>query len=63
MRTTIELPNKLVNDALSLSNVKTKKAVITIALEDFVRKQKIHEIKQFKGKINLNLDLDALRKR
>ena len=62
MRTTIDLPNKLVNDALSLSNVKTKKAVITIALEDFVRKQKIHEIKQFKGKI-FNLDLDALRKR
>jgi len=63
MRTTLDLPEKLINEAMKLSHVKTKTAVITKALKELIRKEKISDIKDFKGKIDLNIDLDALRDR
>ncbi|NKB68114.1 MAG: type II toxin-antitoxin system VapB family antitoxin [Candidatus Latescibacteria bacterium] len=63
MRTTLDLPETLVDEALKLSHQKTKTAVIITALEDFVRKARISEIKKYKGKIDLDIDLDDLRDR
>jgi len=63
MRTTLDLPEKLMQDALKASHQKTKTAVIVAALQDFVRKSRIQELRSFKGRVDLDLDLDALRKR
>jgi hypothetical protein len=63
MRTTLDLPNALVEEAMKLSHQRTKTAVLVTALEDFVRKNRIQGLKKFRGKINLNIDLDKLRKR
>ena len=63
MRTTLDLPEPLVAEALKLSHQKTKTAVIISALEDFVRKTRISEIKKYRGKVDLDMDLKALRKR
>ncbi len=63
MRTTLDIPQSLIADALNVSGKKTKTAVIIMALEELVRKRKIQEIKKFKGKIDLQIDLDSLRKR
>jgi Arc/MetJ family transcription regulator len=63
MRTTIDLPESLVTEALKLSPHKTKTAVIISALEDFVRKSRIQGIKKFKGRVQLDVDLDTLRER
>lgn len=63
MRTTLDLPEPLVNEALKFSHQKTKTAVIVAALEDFVRKSKLEGLKMFKGKVALNIDLSALRDR
>jgi hypothetical protein len=63
MRTTLDLPEALVDEALRLSNQKTKTAVIIAALEEYVRKAKISEIKKYKGKIDLDGNLDVLRDR
>jgi hypothetical protein len=63
MRTTLDLPEPLVNEALKVSNHKTKTAVIIAALEEFVRKARINDIKKYKGKIDLDIDLHALRDR
>ncbi len=63
MRTTLDLPNALVEEAMKLSHQRTKTAVLVAALEDFVRKNRIQGLKKFRGKINLNIDLDKLRKR
>lgn len=63
MRTTLDLPASLIDDALKLSSGKTKTAVITLALEDFVRKNRIQGLKNYKGKVDLDLDMDMLRKR
>lgn len=63
MRTTLDLPEPLVDKALKLSHQKTKTAVIITALEDFVRKNKLEGLKMFKGKVDLNINLSALRDR
>jgi hypothetical protein len=63
MRTTLDLPNALVEEAMKLSHQRTKTAVLITALEDFVRKSRIQGLRKFRGKIKLDLDLDKLRKR
>ena len=63
MRTTLDLPASLITEAMKLSHQKTKTAVIINALEDFVRKTRISGIKKYKGKVDLDIDLDTLRKR
>ena len=63
MRTTIDLPQKLVEEAMKVSHQRTKTAVIVAALEDFVRKSRIQGLKKFRGRVNLDVDLDKLRKR
>lgn len=63
MRTTLDLPEALITEAMKLSHQKTKTAVIINALEDFVRKSRISGLKKYKGKVDLDIDLNTLRKR
>ena len=63
MRTTLDLPEALITEAMKLSHQKTKTAVIISALEDFVRKSRISGLKKYKDKVDLDIDLNALRKR
>jgi len=63
MRTTLNLPDELVQHAMKASHQKTKTAVIIAALQDVVRKSRLQELRHFKGRVNLDLDLAALRKR
>lgn len=53
MKTTLNLPEELLLDAMKATNIKTKTKVIIIALEDLIRKNKISELKNFKGKVAL----------
>ncbi|MDV6346069.1 MAG: type II toxin-antitoxin system VapB family antitoxin [Gammaproteobacteria bacterium] len=63
MRTTLDLPEQLLSEAMRVTQAETKTAVIVLALEELVRKAKIAELKQFKGKIELDIDLDSIRAR
>ena len=63
MRTTLDLPEDLLAEAMRATQIKTKTQVIITALEDLVRKNKLSELKAFKGKIDLAIDMDALRGR
>ena len=63
MRTTLDLPEPLMAEAMKVSHQRTKTAVIVTALEDYVRKNRIQGIRGFQGKVNLDVDLDVLRKR
>ena len=63
MRTTLDLPEELLNEAMQVTNIKTKTKVITVALEELVRKSKISELKKYKGKVDIDIDLDKLRNR
>ncbi|MBU0482327.1 MAG: type II toxin-antitoxin system VapB family antitoxin [Proteobacteria bacterium] len=63
MRTTLDLPENLLNQAMQATHIQTKTAVIITALEELIRKSKISGLKEFKGKIDLDIDLDAVRGR
>mgnify|MGYP003539082440 FL=1 len=63
MRTTLDLPENLLNEAMRVTHAETKTAVIVLALEELIRKSKISDLKKFKGKIELDIDLDEIRAR
>jgi Arc/MetJ family transcription regulator len=63
MRTTLDLPEDLLLEAMKATKIQTKTKVIITALEELVRKSKISGLKKFKGKIDIDIDLDSLRDR
>ena len=63
MRTTLDLPEDLINEAMKAAHINTKTKVIITALEDLIRKSKISGLKKFRGKIDLDIDMNAIRGR
>ncbi|MCU7859282.1 MAG: type II toxin-antitoxin system VapB family antitoxin [Candidatus Thiodiazotropha sp. (ex Lucinoma kastoroae)] len=63
MRTTLDLPENLLNEAMKVTHTTTKTGVIVKALEELVRKSKVYDIKKYKGKIDLAIDLNKIRDR
>jgi len=63
MRTTLDLPENLIEEAMKTTHIQTKTKVIITALEELIRKSKISELKRFKGKVDLDIDLDIIRGR
>jgi len=63
MRTTLDLPDALVKEAMTLTKIQTKTDVIKVALENLIQKQKIQGLKQYYGRLDLNMDLETLRER
>ncbi len=63
MRTTLDLPEKLLDEAMKITHTGTKTGVITFALRELIRKTKISGLKKYKGKIDLEMDLDEIRDR
>jgi Arc/MetJ family transcription regulator len=63
MRTTLDIPEDLMNEAMKATHINTKTKVIVTALEGLIRKSKISGLKKFKGKVDLDIDLDVIRER
>jgi len=63
MRTTLDLNENLIEEAMKLSGEKTKTSVIHKALKDYINKTKSKGILDFGGKLDLKIDLDVLRGR
>jgi hypothetical protein len=63
MRTTLDLPDKLIHEAMKVTHLRTKTNVIIHALEGLIQSNKIARIKEYHGKLHLNMDLNALRQR
>jgi hypothetical protein len=59
----VELPDVLVNEAMTLTKISTKTELIKYALENVIQKEKTRELADYFGKITLDIDLDKLRKR
>ena len=63
MRTTLDLPESLLEEAMSLTHTQTKTEVIKLALNSLIQKEKIQDLKSFFGMIDLEIDLNELRNR
>jgi Arc/MetJ family transcription regulator len=63
MRTTVDLPEELLEEARRVTDSKTKRETIVRALEEMVKKDKRERLRALAGKIHLDLDLSRSRKR
>ena len=61
MRTNIVIDDELINEAMTLSKIKTKRAVVETGLRLLVQIKKQERIKQFRGKLKWEGDLEAMR--
>ena len=58
MRTNVVIDDDLLDEAVKLSGVKTKKEVIARALSEFVATRKRSNLLDLEGKIEFNADYD-----
>jgi hypothetical protein len=63
MRTTLDLPETLIDEALALTHIQTKTDLIKTALQNLIQKEKIKDLKNYYGKLDLEIDLNVLRNR
>ena len=61
MRTNIVINDELMNDAIKLSGFKTKKAVVEEGLKLLVKLKKQQRIKDLRGKLKWEGNLDEMR--
>ena len=58
MRTNILIDDKLINEALTIAAVKTKKDIVNLALKEFVEHHKRKNLLDLKSKISFQSDYD-----
>lgn len=63
MRTTQDLPEDLVEEAMRVTHARTKTEMIKLALISIVNQKKRNRIVDYHGKVDLDIDLDIMRKR
>jgi hypothetical protein len=63
MRTTLDLPETLVEEARAALGAKSKTDVIIFALRDLVRRKRIDELKNLLGRVQLDVDRAHSRRR
>jgi Arc/MetJ family transcription regulator len=63
MRTTIDIPEDLIDEVMRFTHVKTKTSAIILGLKELLRKRKIENIRSAMGKMNLDINLKASRAR
>ena len=61
MRTNIVIDDKLMKDAMRATGVKTKRDAVELGLRTLLRLRKQAEIRKFRGKLEWQGDLDAMR--
>lgn len=63
MRTTLDLPEKLIQQASRLAKEKTKTGTIVIALKEYIRMKKLEKLAQSAGSIRFDPDYDCFKVR
>jgi hypothetical protein len=63
MRTTLDLPEALIDEARRVLGFKSKTDTVVLSLTELVRRRRIDELKTLAGKVKLELDVGASRRR
>jgi Arc/MetJ family transcription regulator len=61
MRTTVAIDDQLLKQALEITGLKTQEEVVALGLQTLIRLKQQLKIKQFKGKLRWEGDLDEMR--
>jgi len=63
MRTTLDLPDELLEEARSALGFKSKTDTVVLALRELVRRRRIDELKTLMGRVRLDVDVPRSRRR
>lgn len=63
MKTSIDLPEELIDEAMRISGSKSKIEAIKRALKEMIERERRLKLLNFKGKVDLEIDLDSSRNR
>ncbi len=63
MRTTLDIPEKLIEEARRLLGFKSKTDTVVLSLQELIRRRRIEELKNLLGSVRLELDVAASRRR
>jgi hypothetical protein len=63
MRTTLIIPDDLMKDLMEETSEKNKTRLICRALEEMLQRVRREKLKELRGKIGLDIDLDTLRRK
>lgn len=61
MRTTIEIDDKLMIQALKLTGLQTEREAVELGLKTLIRLNQQEQIKRVRGKLDWQGDLDSMR--
>jgi len=63
MKTTLEVPETLIHKAMNATKIRSKSRLVTMAIKNLIKSAEIRQIKDYAGKVDLDLDIEALRAR
>jgi len=63
MRTTLDLPVELVEEARAALGFKSKTDTVVLALRELVRRRRLDELKGLLARVELDVDLPGSRRR
>jgi Arc/MetJ family transcription regulator len=63
MRTTLDIPADIMNEAQQILGFKSKTDVVIVALRELIRRRRIEELKGLGGRVPIEVDLEHSRRR
>jgi Arc/MetJ family transcription regulator len=63
MRTTLDLPGELLEEARAALGFKSKTDTVVLALRELVRRRRLDELKGLMGRVRLDIDVPRSRRR
>ena len=63
MRTTLDLPEPLIEEARRALGFKSKTDTVILALQELVRRRRVEQLKELMGNVRLEIDLAKSRRR
>ena len=62
MRTTIDVPEQLMEEAQRLYGTKTRTSTLVLALQRLIDAKRVDDLRSLRGKLKLDIDLDRSRR-
>jgi Arc/MetJ family transcription regulator len=63
MRTTLDIPEPLIEEARRLLGFKSKTDTVVLSLQELIRRKRIEELKAMMGNVRLEIDVPKSRRR
>jgi hypothetical protein len=63
MRTTLDIPEALIEEARMQLGFKSKTDTVVVALQELIRRKRIDELKAMLGNVRLEIDIPKSRRR